>query len=190
MNWQGPSAIVPLQYVCGYCGNKVASNLGIFAREPLERGNSAYVYICPNCDKPTYFCNGVLVPSAAPGNNVANLPSDINSLYSEARRASAASAHTAAVLVCRKLLMNIAVAQGAKIGGTFMSYVEYLSNANYVPPNGKGWVDHIRRKGNEATHEIALMTASESSDLIAFSEMLLKFIYEFPSRVPPPPPAP
>jgi hypothetical protein len=55
-----------------------------------------------------------------------------------------------------------------------------------VPPNGKHWVDHIRKKGNEATHEIALMGADDAADLIVFSEMLLKFIYEFPNRIPKP----
>jgi hypothetical protein len=53
-----------------------------------------------------------------------------------------------------------------------------------VPPNGRGWVDHIRTKGNEANHEIVLMSAEDALELISFSEMLLKFIYEFPSRVP------
>lgn len=80
--------------------------------------------------------------------------------------------------------MNIAVAQGAAPGNTFISYVEHLANSGYVPPNGKGWVDHIRKKGNEATHEIALMSQVDASELLAFAEMLLKFIYEFPNRVP------
>lgn len=52
--------------------------------------------------------------------------------------------------------MNIAVSQGADEGLRFVEYVEYLANSGFVPPNGRGWVDHIRKKGNEATHEIAL----------------------------------
>ena len=62
--------------------------------------------------------------------------------------------------------------------------VEYLAANGFVPPNGRGWVDHIRKKGNEATHEIVFMTDKDAQELLAFSEMLLKFIYEFPSRVP------
>jgi hypothetical protein len=124
------------------------------------------------------------VPGVSYGNSVAHLPSDVSSLFNEARSCTAASCYTAAVLICRKLLMNIAVAQGAKAGGTFLSYVEYLADSGYVPPNGKAWVDHIRKKGNEATHEIVLMTQDDAHDLISFAEMLLKFIYEFPNRVP------
>ncbi|TON03793.1 hypothetical protein CGH64_25965, partial [Vibrio parahaemolyticus] len=66
----------------------------------------------------------------------------------------------------------------------FIHYVNYLAEQGYIPPNGRGWVDHIRKKGNEATHEIALMNKSDCEDLIAFSEMLMKFIYEFPNQIP------
>ena len=84
--------------------------------------------------------------------------------------------------------MNIAVSQGAPEGKRFIEYIQYLADNGFVPPHGKGWVDHIRKKGNEATHEIVTMTLQDAEDLIAFTEMLLKFIYEFPSRVPTPTP--
>ncbi len=80
--------------------------------------------------------------------------------------------------------MNVAVGLGADPNKSFISYVEYLADKGYVPPNGKGWVDHIRKKGNEANHEIRLMTQPDAEELISFAEMLLKFIYEFPSRIP------
>jgi hypothetical protein len=80
--------------------------------------------------------------------------------------------------------MSVAVAQGADANKPFVSYGEYLADRGYVPPNGKGWVDHIRKKGNEANHEIRLMAQPDAEELISFAEMLLKFIYEFPSRVP------
>src|SRR6266571_7617624 len=109
----------------------------------------------------------------------------VNELYEEARRCSSQNCFTAAVLLCRKMLMNIAVAQGATEGLRFIEYVTYLSDKGFVPPNGKHWVDHIRKKGNEATHEIALMAEGDAKELISFIEMLLRFIYEFPSLVPP-----
>ena len=56
------------------------------------------------------------------------LPDDGDSLYSEARNSVAAGAHTASVLTCRKLLMNVAVGLGADVGKGFMEYVEYLAN--------------------------------------------------------------
>jgi hypothetical protein len=84
--------------------------------------------------------------------------------------------------------MNIAVAQGGTAGETFVKYVEYLAAQGYVPPNGKAWVDHIRKKGNEANHEIALMSKTDAEELVLFIEMLLKFMYEFPNKIPSPNP--
>lgn len=45
-----------------------------------------------------------------------------------------------------------------------------------------------REKGNEATHEIVAMTKDDAVELVTFTEMLLKLVYEFPSRVPQSPP--
>jgi hypothetical protein len=93
-------------------------------------------------------------------------------------------AYTAAVLACRKILMHIAVEKQAQENQSFVVYVEYLAGKHYVPPGGEGWVDHIRKKGNEANHEIKLMSKADAEELITFVEMLLKLIYEFPARVP------
>jgi hypothetical protein len=80
--------------------------------------------------------------------------------------------------------MHIAVQKGAKQGDSFVNYVEYLAAQGYIPPDGKIWVDYIRQKGNEANHEINLMNEQDAQALIAFVEMLLKLVYEFPKKVP------
>lgn len=82
------------------------------------------------------------------------------------------------------MLMNIAVAQGATGGLKFIEYVNFLSDKGYVPPHGRHWVDHIRKRGNEATHEIAVMCEQDARELVTFVEMLLRFIYEFPNMIP------
>ena len=146
--------------------------------------------MCSYCGSPTYFdVQGNQFPGAPFGNPVASVPADVGALYSEARKCMVVNSFTSAVLTCRKLLMHIAVEKGAAAGETFMEYVEYLSQKGYIPPDGKGWVDYIRTKGNEANHEIKIMESVDAADLITFSEMLLKFVYEFPAKVKPPPPA-
>lgn len=80
--------------------------------------------------------------------------------------------------------MNVAVDLNAPPNQTFVEYVKYLSNNHYIPPNAQGWVDHIRNKGNEANHEIYLMSQTDAEELISLAEMLLKIVYEFPARVP------
>jgi hypothetical protein len=86
--------------------------------------------------------------------------------------------------------MHLAVEKGAAVGQSFLDYVEYVAQKGFIPPDGKGWVDHIRTKGNEANHEIKIMAPADAADLIAFSEMLLKFVYEFPAKIKPAPAAP
>ncbi len=178
--WSNLASLPSRQYRCGYCSFNVASDRGYHSDGP-----AGIVYVCPNCQKPTYFEGLRLqMPGVVPGNEVSHVPNDLEVLYREARNCSGVGAYTASVLVSRKMLMNIGVSQGALPGLKFIEYIEHLAANNFIPPNGRGWVDHIRVKGNEATHEIALMTKADAEELIAFTEMLLKYIYEFPARVP------
>ena len=127
------------------------------------------------------------IPGPTPGNRVEHLPPEIEKLFDEARRCAGDGNHTAAVLVCRKILAHLAVEKGAKENLRFIDYVEHLADQGYLPPDGRHWVDHIRRKGNEANHEIKLMSSDDASELISFSEMLLRFVYELPRSIPIPP---
>jgi len=94
MGWSNVIKINSKSYACGYCGNLVASNVGYFNQIYPERR----VYNCPHCDKPSYITPEDQLPGVAPGNEVKALPTDIDTLYREARNAVAASAYTASVL--------------------------------------------------------------------------------------------
>lgn len=179
MFWSNPQTLYPRTYSCGYCGNQVASASG------YASNSNDNLYVCPMCTKPTFHGISWQVPGVLPGRSVEHLPEDIAALYKEARECAGAGAYTGSVLLCRKLLMNIGVKEGADEGKSFVYYVDFLAEKGYVPPNGRGWVDHIRKKGNEATHEIALMVRTDSDELITFTEMLLKFVYEFPNSIAP-----
>lgn len=185
IKWNAIQNIKSRKFVCGYCGNKVASNKGweginIFKDQKYYD----YIYICHYCRNPTYIkSGGEQIPGIKYGNDVEGLPQDIESLYEEARNCTKTNSFTASVMCCRKLLINIAVSKGADEGNSFESYVEYLSNKGYIPPDGKDWVNRIRNKSNEANHEIKLMGKEDAEELISFVEMLLKFIYEYPTRI-------
>ena len=181
MVWTSQQGLVSKEYKCGYCGYVIASSLG------YNSNHGQAIHVCSHCMKPSFFDReGNQVPDVVPGNEVQHLPDELEALYREARNSVSVSSYTGSVLLCRKLLMNIAVTQGAEEGKPFIFYVTYLADNGFIPPNGKGWVDHIRKKGNEATHEIALMKKEDAEELISFAEMLMKFIYEFPSKVPQP----
>jgi len=180
VSWNQVGGIVPRSYTCGYCDNIVAGNQGYQDREIESRR----IYICPFCNQPTYFSHsGQQYPGVAQGNQVDHLPEEIGNLYEEARQCVSINSYTSAVLSCRKLLMHLAVEVGADEGKSFIDYVQYLADNGYVPPGGEKWVDLIRKKGNEANHEITLMSKDDAERLLSFLEMLLKFIYEFPAKV-------
>lgn len=187
ISWINSTALTSRSFICGYCGNSIASNMGYGAQPPYPNlpAPISFIYICHYCNSPTFFApNGKQTPGALFGKLVNDIPSkDVEELYNEARRCVGVGSYTASVLCCRKLLMNIAVSKDAPVGLNFIDYIDFLSKQGFIPPDGKDWVDHVRKKGNEATHEIALMKQDDAEELISFIEMLLKFIYEFPAII-------
>ena len=184
MYWHNVQNQPPKSYKCGYCGNSIASEKGYHATEYNTTTSNiiAYMYVCHVCTKPTFFNKGgEQFPGPLVGNPVNHLPSiDIGNLFKEARDCFSVNAFTSCVMCCRKLLMNIAVTQGAEEGKNYIDYVNYLNDNNYIPPNGKEWVDSIRKLGNEANHKIEFKTKEDALRIINFTEMLLRFIYELP----------
>jgi hypothetical protein len=192
--WTNAGNTAPISYTCGYCGNLVGPSTGYSGGEQVQVANQPLphtILICSFCNKPTYFeRRDIALQTPAPtfGNSVTHVPDEASSLFDEARRCVMVHAYTASVLSCRKLLMHIAVVEGVPEGNTFVQYIDFLADRNFIPPNGRGWVDYIRLRGNEANHTIQIMTKVDAENLLTFSEMLLKFIYEFPHRVLPPAP--
>ena len=187
LHWYQPNQIENKAYTCGFCENKVVSYIGLRSGAQSDgSGNSTGgIYLCPHCKAPTFINEyGEQIPGSSYGDKIKNLPEDVDNVYEESRSCYKNNNYTACVLLCRKLLMNISVNQGADEGLKFIEYIDYLSQKGFIPPNGKQWVDHIRQKGNEATHEIKIMSENEAKELLIFSEMLLKFIYEFPKMLP------
>jgi hypothetical protein len=189
--WHLAAQVPSAHWKCGYCNREVGSDRGYQLPPPGIAGPLFYIRLCGYCNAPTFFANdGEPSPGALLGEPVEHLPPELEALFQESRASAAAGAHTAAVLVCRKMLMHIAVDAKAAQGKSFLEYVNHLASNGYVPPQGKGWVDYIRTRSNEANHEIVLMGSDDSKVLVAFVEMLLKFIYEFPKLVPGTPAAP
>jgi len=183
IKWNGISTISSKNYVCGYCGLDIASEKGFFTES--QGHNLGFIYICHTCTCPTFFdSQGNQTPGSIFGEPVTDIDDElVEKMYEEARNCMKVSAYTAAVLCCRKLLMHIAISKGADAGKSFVFYVKYLSDNNYVPPGAKGWVDQIRTKGNEANHEIIVISKDDAEELISFSGMLLKIIFEFPAKI-------
>lgn len=174
--WRNIEHAEPFSYLCGYCGKDIAPSQRYMAN------NKAYIFICPKCTQPTFFdINGVQTPKPSLGRNVAGISKeDVAILYREARDCTSVGAYNATVMVCRKILMNLAVQHKADENKNFAYYVDFLIDNGYVPPKGKEWVDAIRKRGNEANHEISLMNLKDAQLILHFTEALLRFNYELP----------
>jgi hypothetical protein len=188
-NWRNIEEKGSISFTCGYCGGHVDPHRAYYHE---NFGTAAIIYICTRCFRPTYFetaksaDQSVIIqqfPGAAYGKPVRGLPPVVGNLYNEVRKAMGVNANTLAVLGCRKILMNVSVDKGAKAGESFASYVTYLNDKHFIPPDGKEWADKIRSGGNEATHEIPPVKRQDAEMLVDFVEMLLTFVYEFPKRM-------
>ncbi|MGZ0875138.1 DUF4145 domain-containing protein [Priestia megaterium] len=185
-NWHNSIGLTEISFTCGHCGTYAGPSKGYYCSEMTTHTQyRGHIYICPNCNKPT-FLNEITkeqVPGPKFGNELSHLPEDVEQLYNEARNCVSVNAFTSSILSCRKILMNVAVSKGAEAGKSFAFYVNFLDEHRYIPPDSKEWVDHIRDKGNEATHEIPSMSKTDALELLHFTEMLLRFVYEMPGEM-------
>lgn len=173
--WYNLGKLDGKNYVCGYCGKAIMSNIGFYTKD-----NSEKVYICHNCNGATFFnWKNEQTPGYLYGKEFnVKIPEDIKELYNEIRRCYSVKAYSAVSMGCRKLLMHIAVQCGARENLKFIEYVDYLDEQNYIPKNSKKWVDIIRNKGNETNHEIKISNEKDAQQLIKFVEIIITLIYE------------
>ncbi len=178
-NWRNRENIDPKNFICGYCGHDVGSSTG-YVNTPSIR-----IYICTYCGKPTFFDNEEQYPGALLGRTINNLPLGVEQIYKEMRDSYKHSSFTAVSLLGRKLIMHLAVdIAGAEEGKNFVSYIEYLKESGYIPPYGDKLLEYLKNIGNEKNHEIKIGTKEEATKIIKLVEVLLIFMYEFPSEFP------
>jgi len=197
LEWDRLDSLESKSYKCSYCYNLISSDKGYRSIERLSANRGiagGMIYICHHCKMPTFFYHDVIIPGELVGDEVKHLPKEIEDVYNEARRCVTVNAYTGSVMLCRKLLMNIAVQKGAAPNQPFAAYVDYLCDNGYVSGDNKVWADLVRNKGNDANHEIPKMILQDAEELIGFLELVLKSIYEFPEkakqRIPKPPSQP
>ncbi|BDX45645.1 hypothetical protein L6E_00590 [Enterococcus hirae] len=184
LQWKG-TTLNERDFVCGYCNRHTSSISGL----PLLKSDMGMlyqhdkngIYICTHCQLPSFFFDNEQMPGNKFGNPVSGISDELSNLYDEARNSYSVGAYTGAVLLCRKLLMNIAVELGAETGKKFIEYVNYLDENHYISRNSKSWVDKIRTTGNEATHETVIKSKDDATTLIKFCEMIMKTNFEYPS---------
>jgi len=177
-SWLGLQNITVHSYKCAYCSFDVASEKGYAL--VLANRQIGGVYVCPYCKNPTFLIDNIQKPGAATTPKLDNIPENIMTIYNEALDCIANGCYTATTMLCRKIIMNVAVNEKADKNESFAYYVNYLEKNHYIPPKGLEWIDKIRKKGNEATHEIESIQEIDAKIILSFVYFFLIFLYEMP----------
>lgn len=174
-------AVYPI--TCGSCGRGVSAN--VLTGDP-GKSNVVLWLQCPNCGEGSVrLTTGAVYPTAPAGGAVASLPADVEQAWREVRTSHAVAAYTAAEMMCRKILMHIAVDQAkAKQGDAFAAYVEALDKAGFIAPGLRPVVTLVKDRGNAANHDLPASTEGESLQTMSITEHLLRTIYELPGLAP------
>ena len=162
-----------LEYTCGYC-HKPTSGFIVARHTQIN----IQWFICLNCLHGSVRDEWGIYPQPLLGDDVIGLPELISSAYDEARKSFSSQSYTACELMCRKILMNISVDKGASAGQSFTSYIDYIQQQGYITPPMSGWVDSIRKNGNESNHEIKAPDKKRAEGTLSFTAQLLKLVYE------------
>lgn len=178
--WSNLEELGRRNWKCGYCDLYVANDRGY---APIA--GRTFARPCPECGGLTTFFDdndSLYLPTPTVGLPIKASSIDLGvlKLYEEARKAAQAGAYTASVMASRKILMNLAVSEGADPNESFQYYVDYIEKEGLVSKKAKDFVDYIRKLGNEATHEIHSMGQADAEKALAFVYSLLHHNYVTP----------
>lgn len=177
-DWRNISNYSPKSFICWNCNNKVSSEKAYASFSPPRY--KSYIFICPHCNAPNIYDDyGNPIILSLPGKEIKKLPKLIEKNYDEIRKCIQAGCFNAAIMMMRKMIMNIAVEEGAEEGKTFAEYIDFLCAEGVVPRKSRSKADSVRDLGNSANHEIEDRSQQEAENCFEFIELLLKVNYEF-----------
>ena len=171
--WEQLTQISSREYICYFCNKTVASSVGYKDNDCVS-----YIRICPHCNRPTYFYGGrIQVPKPLPLSPVTGVEDNVRDLFEEARKCISTESYTAVAMLCRKLLMNIAVDHGAEKNKKFQEYVEYIQAKNLVSKSAEELLTEIKDIGNDANHEISQVSKEQANQIIELTNEIINQIY-------------
>ncbi len=171
------------EFICGECGSPVQGR--VVADLLRKDGDMTLWCLCP-CEGASVILerNGNVIrqsPVALQFTAAPDWPTTLKQLYEEAAKSHAANAHTAAAMVCRKVLMVCACEKGAKDGLTFTQYVDHITKNVLTFPAAQNAIDAIRGIGNDANHQVAMVNQADAERAMRIVTYMLNTIYSFPA---------
>lgn len=179
-----------LNLKCGNCNSRFSlKNYPYASVMGVQNDQTAIIYFaiagCPSCNWITVN----ILETGYPRSLILN--PDIKSellnkikepylkqLFEEFSNCFTLGLNSAFTLLARKILMHIAVSEGADKNKSFKYYAEYINSENLL---GKKWDKHIvaiEELGNSENHEIKIASTEELKLVKAIIIKLLENIYE------------
>ena len=175
---------------CPYCGQSHALVVAAQVDGNYKQQVPLTTWLrCVSCHKGYVRQDGAIQPGVKPLRTPLGVPEDEVAVWEEARSCLGVGAHTAAVMLCRKLLFHIAVTHGLAPANSkgfapgFAECAKHLEKQGLVTPRMMKWVDRIKDVGNDANHALVPIEATQSLDVATFTEQLLVLAYELDARM-------
>ena len=160
--------------VANYLGTDTAPE--IYRYETILFPNIILIACC-KCNVKSAFCNGLPYTFTYLEEDVEELQDEIKSAYRETVKCLSIDAYTATTMMCRKILMLVALDLGADKNRKFEYYVDYLEENQYITQSIKNWMSYIRIGGNEANHEKEAINDQHAMTIFMFVAALLVRVY-------------
>jgi hypothetical protein len=167
---------------CPYCGAGTLVVL-VQTREGTENPEATWAR-CTDCLRPVLVVDGRTIPPREPLSVPLGLAGVELEAWHEIRRCLGTGSYTAAVMLCRKLLLHLAVGHGLPAkderdrAPSFVEAVDHLEQSGIFTARMRPWVERIKDIGNDANHEIQPITREPAMDVARFTEQLLRLAYE------------
>lgn len=185
--WEASSSEAWDDVRCPHCGaarmvRVAALTKAVQGRSVVDTASVRWLR-CAACADGALARGGAVYPPVRPFAGVKGLPGADERIWDEARTCFGASAYTAAVMLCRKLLLHVAVEKGLPPSNDkgrapgFKDCVDHLESEGVITRSMLGWVDRIKDVGNEATHEINPVSKDDAEAVGAFTQQLLTLAY-------------
>ncbi|MGI9345173.1 MAG: DUF4145 domain-containing protein [Gammaproteobacteria bacterium] len=200
---------IKTSFVCGWCGVHASGNrrwnlqvelaITSFSSDRdyhlgFEGIDSPSLHRCANCGGHSLFSSISLTsplqqfPAPSMAESVEGLGERVQAIYTEAGRCMGVGAYSATVMLCRTLLMHIAIDKAEQSQHelddrrAFTEYVKYLEKHNYLTPHLAQWADRVRLIGNDAVHKLPEIPRKKAEQMLAFITLLLRVIFEVPAE--------
>ena len=141
-------------------------------------GPDIILIICSICNMKSVFCNGFPYTFVDLKEGADELQNDITSAYNEAVKCLSDDSYTATTMMCRKILMLVAMDLNADKNKKFEYYIDYLEENGYITQSIKNRMNYIRNIGNDANHKKEPINDKDAMNAFMFVTALLYRVHK------------